>query len=200
NNNVIVIAPAGETIAPVQIGGTIKDSKGNPLPGVTIKIKGVNKGTISDADGRFQIEVPENGVLVFSYIGFQTQELAVKGQSRLDVVLLEDAAGLSLNEVIVVGYGTQKRSQVTAAVSTLSGDAISQAPVANINNSVAGRVSGVLAFQESGEPGADAADIRVRGISTIGSHSAPLIVVDGVPRDFSQISPNEVESVTVLKD
>lgn len=199
NNNVIVIAPAGETIAPVQVSGTVKDSKGNPLPGVTIKIKGVNKGTISDTNGRYQIEVPENGVLVFSYIGFQTQELAVKGQLRLDVIMLEDAAGLSLNEVVVVGYGTQKRSQVTAAVSTLDGAAISQVPVANVNNSMAGRVSGVLAFQGSGEPGADAADILVRGRSTTGNAQA-LIVVDGVPRSFSQLNPNEIESITILKD
>lgn len=181
------------------VTGTVTTETGEPLPGVNVIEKGTTNGTTTDVNGRYSIMVPEGDVtLVFSFIGYVTQEVATRGRSSVDVVLTEDVQ--SLSEVVVVGYGTQKKTSVTAAVATLSGETITQNPVANVNNSLAGRVAGVLTFQGSGEPGEDAADIRVRGIGTIGSNSTALTVVDGVPRSFSQINPNEIESITVLKD
>lgn len=197
SNNVIAITASRDARFSL-VRGTVTDSKGNPLPGVSIKVKGANTGTVTNTGGQYQIETPADAILVISYIGFQGQELSVSGKTVLDIVLQEEAKGLS--EVIVVGYGTQKKVSTTAAVSTLKGGDITRNPVANINNSISGRVSGVLAFQSSGEPGVDASVIRVRGVGTTGSNNGPLTIVDGVPRNFSQLNPNEVESITVLKD
>ncbi|WP_221198098.1 SusC/RagA family TonB-linked outer membrane protein [Chitinophaga barathri] len=180
------------------VKGVVKDNKGTFLPGVTIIVKGTSSGTVTNPDGRFEINAPEDAVLMVSYVGFQMREIPVNGHTLLDIVLEEELKGLS--EVIVVGYGTQKKASTTAAVSTLKGQEIARNPVANINNSIAGRVSGILAFQGSGEPGADAATIRVRGVGTTGSRNGALTIVDGVPRPFSQINPNEIESISVLKD
>lgn len=197
SDSVIAITTSLDTRFAV-VKGTVKDSKGTPLPGVTIMVKGSNKGTSTTADGRFEMEVPDNAVLVISYIGFQNQEQAVNGRAVIDIVLQDEAKGL--NEIIVVGYGTQKKAFTTAAISTVKSDDIARNPVANMNNSIAGRVSGVLAFQSSGEPGEDASLIRVRGVGTTGSRNGPLTIVDGIPRNFSQVSPNEIETITVLKD
>lgn len=188
-----------ENIYVLSVSGVVTSEMGEPIPGVNIIQKGTTNGTTTDATGKYSLVLPDGEVvLVFSFIGYTTQEVTVSGRSVIDITMLEDVQ--SLGEVVVVGYGTQKKTSVTAAVSTLNGEAITQNPVANINNSIAGRVAGVLAFQSSGEPGADAADIRVRGIGTIGSNSSALTVVDGIPRSFSQINPNEIESITVLKD
>ncbi len=197
SNNVIAIT-ASRDIRFSLVQGIVTDSKGVPLPGVSIKVKGANTGAVTNAQGHFEIDAPVDAVLVISYIGFQAQELSVNGKATLNVTLQDEAKGLG--EVIVVGYGTQKKVSTTAAVSTLKGKDITQAPVANLNNGIAGRVSGVLAFQGSGEPGVDASVIRVRGIGTTGGNNGPLAIVDGIPRDYSQINPNEIESITVLKD
>jgi TonB-linked SusC/RagA family outer membrane protein len=197
SNNIIAIT-ASRDVRFFLVEGIVTDSKGAPLPGVSIKVKGANTGTVTDAQGHYKLDAPADAVLVISYIGFQAQELSVNGKSTMNITLQDEAKGLG--EVIVVGYGTQKKVSTTAAVSTLKGDDINQAPVANVNNAIAGRVSGVLAFQGSGEPGVDASVIRVRGIGTTGSNNGPLAIVDGIPRDYSQINPNEIESITVLKD
>ncbi|MGX5820708.1 SusC/RagA family TonB-linked outer membrane protein [Chitinophaga lutea] len=182
----------------LRVQGTVRDAKGTQLPGVSVKIKGTGNGTVTNAEGRFEIIAPGDAILQVSYIGYQPKEVPVGGNAQLDIVLEEELKGLS--EVVVVGYGTQKKASMTAAVSTLKGESITRTPVANVNNSIAGRVSGVLAFQGSGEPGADASVLRVRGVGTTGSRNGALTIVDGVPRNFSQINPNEIESVTVLKD
>jgi TonB-linked SusC/RagA family outer membrane protein len=199
-NDLIIIGPKNGKMAPIKIKGVVKDSKGIPLPGVSIRIKNLNKGTISDVRGRFEIDVPDDAVLVFSYISFQTQEVTVNSKNTaIEVTLLDDSK--NLDAVVIVGYGTQKKSSVTAAISTLKGADIVNNPVANISNSLAGRIPGILAFQASGEPGADDATLSVRGVGTTQtSNNAPLTIVDGIPRPFSQINPNEIESVTVLKD
>ncbi|WPU92715.1 TonB-dependent receptor [Mucilaginibacter sabulilitoris] len=199
-NDVIIIAPNNGKIVPIKIKGIIKDSKGVTLPGVSVKIKNVNKGTLTDQNGIFEIDAPEDAVLVFSFVGFQTQEIPVSGKSVLEVTLLDE--NKSLNEVVVVGYGTQKKSSTTAAISTVKGADIVNNPVANVTNSIAGRVPGISAVQGTGEPGADGATIRVRGIGTTqtGANASALTIVDGIPRAFSQINPNEIESITVLKD
>lgn len=180
------------------VSGRVTDQDGVPLIGVSVVIKGKTTGTTTNDGGQFSIAVQDGDVISFSYIGFDTYEVTYTGQSSINPTLIESIQ--SINEIVIVGYGSQKRSSLTAAVSTLDGEAISQNPVANVNNSIAGRVPGVLSFQTSGEPGADAATLRVRGISTIGNNSGALTIVDGVPRDFSQINPNEIESISVLKD
>ncbi|WP_169472259.1 SusC/RagA family TonB-linked outer membrane protein [Pedobacter hiemivivus] len=195
-NNVIALTTSGD-LKFLTVNGFVKDSKGEGLPGVSVKVKGTNTGTVTDSNGKFRIDAPDNSTLVITYIGFQTQELPLKGRNNLDITLLDELK--SLTEVIVVGYGTQKKTSTTAAVSTLKGETIAQNPVASINNSIAGRVSGVIAFQGSGEPGVDKATIQVRGIGTKGNSDA-LTVVDGIPRSFSELNPNEIESITILKD
>lgn len=182
----------------VVVTGIVKDTKGLPLPGVTVKVKDAKKEMVTNINGRFQLEVPDNAVLQISSIGYQSQEINLNGKNSIEVVLLED--NKNLNEVVIVGYGTQKKASTTAAISTLKGDDINQLPVASINNALAGRVSGVLAFQASGEPGADVSSIRVRGVGTTGARNSALTIVDGIPRSISQLSPNEIESITVLKD
>lgn len=197
SNDVIALTPLADANF-AMIRGMVRDNKGNPLPGVSIKIKDRKEGTSTNGEGQFILDAPAQAILLVSYLGFQTQEIPVNGRTEINVLLLEDTQGL--NEVIVVGYGTQKKTSTTSAVSTLKGDAIVQNPVANISNSIAGRVSGVLTFQSSGEPGADASAIRVRGVATTGTRNGALTIVDGIPRNFNQLNPNEIESITVLKD
>lgn len=196
-NNVIIVSPNNQKITPVKIKGIVKDSKGLPLPGVTVKIKSMNKGVVTDINGFFDLEAPDDAVLVVSYLGYVTQEVPVAGKTNLEITMADNAK--NLDEVVVVGYGTQKKSSTTAAISTLKGSDITQNAVAHVSNSLAGRVSGVLAVQSSGEPGVDVSTIRVRGIGTTGNANT-LTIVDGIPRSFNQVDPNEIESVTVLKD
>ncbi|OCX54747.1 SusC/RagA family TonB-linked outer membrane protein [Mucilaginibacter sp. PPCGB 2223] len=183
----------------ILIVGTVKDAKGQPIPGVTVMVKGTQTGTSTDAVGHYKINVPgENATLVFSAVGYATQELLVGKKTAFDVTLQEN--GRSLEEVIVVAYGTQKKSSSTAAVSTVKGDVLATAPVANISNSLAGNVAGVSMRPNGGQPGYDNPDLHIRGIGTTGSNG-PLIVIDGIQRNnISQIDPESVESVTVLKD
>jgi TonB-linked SusC/RagA family outer membrane protein len=175
-----------------QISGRVVDTKNEPLVGVNILEKGTSSGVITDFYGNYTIEVSnENAVLVFSFIGFENKEVPVNGQSSINVTLEESLA--ELDEVVVVGYGTQKKASVTGAVSQVSGDKLLEAPVGNITNKLGGLVPGVISLQQSGQPGSDAASILVRG-------SAAKYIVDGVERDFSEIDPNEIESISVLKD
>lgn len=184
-------------IVDVTITGTVVNQNGEPIPGATVSIPGTGIGTATDLAGEYTISVPEGSTLVFSFIGYVTQQIVVVGQSKINIQLEEDIS--SLDEVVVVGYGTQKKSSVTSAISSVSGRELTKAPVANISNSLAGRLPGVISTQPSGEPGSDADNIRIRGIGTLGNAN-PLVIVDGVPRDYNQINPNEIESITVLKD
>src|SRR5690606_1515995 len=181
-----------------EVTGTVKDDRGEPLPGVNVMIKGTQTGTSTDATGRFSIRVTqENAVLIFSFVGYQTQEITPGSQRVLDVTLLPDQK--SLEEVVVIGYGTQKKTSLTAAVSTIGGDELSNLPIGELSNGLGGRLSGVINRQVSGQPGNDGANIYIRGIATTGS-SAPLLIVDGIPRNYSQLDPNNIASFTVLKD
>ena len=168
------------------------------MPGANVIVKGTNIGTVTGVDGQYSIAVPnESDTLVFSSIGYVRQEVAVNGKTTIDIALAEDVQ--SLEEVVVVGYGTQKKTSVTAAVSTLEGEEVASIPITNLTNGMGGRLSGVISRQGSGEPGGDASSIFVRGISTTGS-TQPLIMVDGIPRTFQDLNPNTIESITVLKD
>jgi len=183
------------------IKGQVKDDKGMGLPGVSVVIKGTTAGTVTDEDGAYTVNNATGATtLVFSYIGFITQEIPVGNKSSLDVTLLSDVK--ALNEVIVVGYGTAKKATLTGSVTAVKGTELQKAPAANLSNTLGGRLPGVSAVQASGEPGADGSAIRIRGTNSLGNSSA-LIVVDGVPNrsgGLDRINPADIESISVLKD
>ncbi len=174
-----------------KISGTVVDSKGEPIIGATVLVKGTSVGTITDVQGKFTIQAKDNAALITSYVGYTTKEIAVAGKSSINVVLSESS--LNIDEVVVVGYGTQKKTSVTGAVSTMSDKELLKAPSVGITNVVGARVAGVTMLQSSGQPGSDAASLLVRGQSA-------TYIVDGVQRSFNEIDPNEIESVSVLKD
>ncbi len=180
------------------ISGQVNDSSGQPLPGVSIVIKGTTAGTITDFDGNFSLKnVSSEATLVFSFVGMKTIEIAVANQSTFNIVMEDDAIGLE--EVVAIGYGVQKKADLTGAISSVSGSTLSKASVPNLSSAITGKVTGVTAVQTSGQPGFDGATISIRGKSTTGNN-APLVIVDGVVRSMSRIDPNDIESLTVLKD
>ncbi len=188
------------TQAKFKVAGIVKDTNGEPIIGATVVVKNENSGVLTDMDGYFSIDVPDkNAVLLFSFLGFDPKEVSVNGKSSLVVVMDEDVK--SLEEVVVVGYGMQKKETLTGAISGIKGDALLKSPNASISNSLAGSVPGISSIQNSGEPGADDAQIFVRGVGSLTTDGAtPLILVDGVERGFFQMDPNEIESISVLKD
>lgn len=183
------------------ITGTVSDqSNGGPLPGVSVLVKGTTIGTTTDTDGRFRLNVPDGrNTLVLSYIGYATQEVSLANRTSISVSMSVDER--SLSEVVVVGYGTQKRSDLTGAVASVKGSDLKNLPATDIATSLQGRVPGALVQQSSGEPGV-ASSIIIRGPASINGSSQPLYVVDGVP----QLNPGytfniqDVESIEVLKD
>lgn len=176
------------------ITGIIKDTSGNPLPGVTVSIKGTTKtGTISNIEGRYNIKTSNYATLIFSYIGMKSQEVNIKGRNIINIILKDDQS--TLNDVVVVGYGTVKKQSLTGAVSAINGDELLKSPSTNISSLLGGRLPGISSIQTSGEPGNDQASLRVRG-----SQYSILYIVDGIPRDISDIDPNDIESISVLKD
>ena len=182
----------------LSVSGIVTDRLNDPLPGVTIQIKGTGQGTVTDIDGKYNIVVPSgNAILVFSFIGYQTQEISVGQRQSIDVVLNE--ATTELEEMVVVGYGQQKKESVVAALSTISAVGLRQTPASNLGIALAGRLPGLTVLQRSGVPGGEAMDFYIRGRSTVNGQ-APLTLVDGVERDFQALDPREVETITVLKD
>ena len=182
----------------VKVTGTVKDTNGEPIIGANVMVVGSATGVITDIDGNFVLNAPAGSKLQFSFIGYKEQVVPVKKGVSLNIVLEEDSQ--ILGEVEVVAYGVQKKVSVTGAISSMKGDDLLKTPAGSISNILSGQVTGVSSVQYSGEPGADAADIYVRGIATFTGSSSPLIQVDGVEREMSQIDPNEIESITVLKD
>ncbi len=185
-----------------EVSGVVISGEDNlPLPGVSILLKGSTSGTVTDVDGKFRIAVEsDQSVLVFSFIGFTTQEVVVGSQSVLDVRLAPDTK--SLEEVIVVGYGEQKKETITGSVATVKGGELAKSPSVNLSNNIAGRMPGVVAVNRSGEPGYDGSSIRIRGSNTLGNNDA-LIVIDGIPArsgGIDRLNPNDIESISVLKD
>lgn len=191
---------ASEMAQSKEIRGKVTDSSGSPLPGVTVVVKGTTKGIITDIDGAFTITVSDDAqTLIFSFIGMLTQEIDATGKTEINVVMKDET--LNVGEVVIVGYGQQKKESVTAAISTVEADELVQSPAANISNALAGRLSGLTSIQASGKPGEDAADLYVRGVGTYTGTQTPLIMVDGVARDsYNDIDPNEIESISILKD
>lgn len=180
------------------ITGTVTDSSNNPINGVSVTIKGTKTGTTTNQDGSFKISVPGSASkLMFSYVGYHPKEEDVSNVSNLQVTL--SSASQALSDVVVVAYGTQKRSSLTSAISSVSGKEITKAPVADVTNAIGGRLPGLIVKQTSGEPGYDNADIKIRGISTIGNSNA-LVIVDGIERPLSTIDPHDIQTFTILKD
>lgn len=184
------------------VSGTVKDNAGRPLTGVTVSVKGVSQVTTTNAKGQYTIaNVPENATLVFSFVGRKTQEVPVAGLSTIDVVLEEDAK--SMDDVVVVGYSTKKRGEVTGSVSTINSETIEKTSGTNLTKSLAGLAPGLIVNDRGGYPGAgdaDAVSILIRGKSTL-NNNAPLFVVDGVPSNsISFLAPTDIASITVLKD
>lgn len=191
-----------------KVGGVVNDESGTGLPGVSVVVKGTTRGTTTNADGRFDLEVPnDNATLVFSYLGYVTQEIMVGNQVQLTIALKVDAK--SLEEVIVVGYGVQRKSDLTGSVGTVKGEALQERPSASLNQALSGRITGVNVSVNSGRPGGRA-NIRIRGNTSVSVANNPLYVIDGVilnatdlangstPMDY--INANDIASIEVLKD
>ncbi|MEX2592463.1 MAG: TonB-dependent receptor [Anditalea sp.] len=189
---------AEKPIVDVTISGTVTDEKGEAIPGVTVSVSGTGIGTATDLDGKYSLTVPEGATLVFSFIGFQTQSIVVGDRSVINVTLLEDMA--SLDEVVVVGYGEQKKVSLTSAVSQVEGEDLSRRPISNLGQAFQGQVPGLTIIDQGGGPGKAAATARIRGITTLSGNNNPLIIVDGIEQRFSDINPSDIESVSVLKD
>lgn len=186
---------------PLQRGitGRVMDGQGTPLIGATISVKGETISTTSNSEGAYRIEVSDaKAVLVFSSVGFTPSEKLVGEESVINIILREAVS--DLEEVMVVGYGVQKKETATGAIASIKGSTIASSPATNVTNNLLGRVPGLSAISPSGEPGRDGANLLIRGLNTLGNNS-PLIVVNGVPnRSFERINPNDIESITVLKD
>ncbi|SEI94518.1 TonB-linked outer membrane protein, SusC/RagA family [Dyadobacter koreensis] len=184
------------------IKGKVTDDGGQPLPGVSVVVKGSSTGTVSNSDGAFSLSVPEGGnpVLVFSFVGYISKEVAVGNQTSYDVQLIVDSK--ALEEVVVVGYGTQRKRDITSAVSVISMEDIGEVPKSNVTKMLQGQAPGVIIKQKSGTPGQQF-EVKVRGISSLGAGSDPLYVIDGFPVGISvgqNLNPNDIETITILKD
>lgn len=191
-------APEGVQQPLLTVGGQVTDPQGQPLPGVTIVIKGTATGIISGADGHYSLaRVPGNATLVFSFVGMKNREIAVNGRSRIDVELQEETIGIE--EVVAVGYGVQKKTSVTGAISSVSGEDISHVPVASIQSALQGKATGVTVVN-NGSPGT-APIVRIRGNGSISYAADPLYIIDGAPAsDITNFDSNDIESIEILKD
>lgn len=192
-----------QAVAQSPVTGTVTSSAdGLSLPGASVLVKGTSKGAVTDFDGVFSIDANANATLIISYVGYKTKEVSVNGKKNLQIVLDEDAS--QLDEVVVVGYGTQKRETVTGSVATIGSEDVTVVPVPNIQQNLQGRLPGLNVNLNSGRPGDDGARFNIRGFgaNTPGGQQGerPLIIVDGFIRDFAQLDPNEIESISVLKD
>ncbi len=197
-----------------KINGTVKDSKGVPLAGATVLIKGTKNGTSTDFDGNFELSVPDDATtLVFTYLGFLSKEVAIDGQTSLEIVMEED--NTALDEIVVIGYGTEKKALLSDAIGSVSAKQIEDLPVASVDGALQGQVAGVQVNQNSGTPGGEMS-VRIRGLTSISGSGQPLYIIDGIPvttGDFAQIgysgqgssaltdlNPSDIESMSILKD
>jgi TonB-linked SusC/RagA family outer membrane protein len=180
------------------VKGTVRSTDGTTLPGVSVAVKGTTTGTITDISGKFSVSAPSDGTLVFSFVGYETTEIAVGGKTQFDISLVESATTLS--EVVVMGYGTQKKKDVTGAVATVSSKEFESRPASHMGDALEGKIAGVVISKPSGQP-QSGYNITIRGISSITAGSSPLFIVDGVPTaSMNQIEPGDIENITILKD
>ena len=200
-SNILAQTSSGKVLE-MKVSGKVTDTEKNEImSGVSVVVKGTSKGATTDANGNYSISVSNNkAILIFSMVGYEPKEVTVGNQSIINVALQFDAK--ALKEVVVVGYGVQKKSTVSGSVVSVKGSDLVKSPVVNLSNSLAGRMAGVVAVNRSGEPGSDGSAIRIRGSNTLNNSDA-LIVVDGIPNragGLDRINPNDIESVSVLKD
>lgn len=193
------VALAFNLDAQTSVTGTVYDSSGETIPGASVRVKGIeNLATATDVDGAFNLKVPDlNSTLVVSFIGYKTQEIKLNGRSNVDVVLVEDSQ--MLEEVVAIGYGTAKKVSLTGSVSAITSKELNTAPMTNPSNLLTGKIAGLTAVQSTGRPGSDQSSIHVRGLNDFAG-SGPLCIVDGVPANMDNVNPNDIESVSVLKD
>lgn len=183
----------------VQVTGTVKDNAGNPVAGATILVEGTTNGTTSNADGSYSISAASDATLLVSFIGYQSQKHAIAGKTRIDIVLKEDSQ--AIDDVIVVAFGTAKKEAFTGSAAVIKSDDIAKSQQSNVAQALAGKVAGVQLTNTSGQPGTSP-EIRVRGFSSLNAGNGPLWIVDGMPYsgDLNNLNPNDIESMTVLKD
>ncbi len=179
--------------APVRITGQVTDAANNPIAGVTVQIKRTPSiGTSTDGTGKFSITTDPNETLLLSAAGYKSQEILLGGRTNLSIILQDSVA--MMDEVVVVGYGVQKRASVTGSVASIQAEELIKVKTPNVTNMLAGRLPGIRAVQRSGAPGDDGASVDIRGYGSM------LVIVDGVQRDFAQVDPNDIESISILKD
>lgn len=175
------------------VSGTVTDESGQPLPGVTVVVKGTTQGTVTNADGDYSLtNVPEDATLQFSFVGMLTQEILVGNRTEIDVTLVMDAIGLE--EVVAIGYGTEKKGNLAGSVSSVKAEKLTVAPIVSTANAMGGLLPGLVSKQTSGMPGFDAADISIRGFG------GALVIVDGIESSFNNIDPSQIETISILKD
>ncbi|HKO80009.1 MAG TPA: SusC/RagA family TonB-linked outer membrane protein [Chitinophagaceae bacterium] len=199
-NNLVVIAPTGSENKDVTVTGKVSNSLGEPLSGVSIQLKNSSIGTTTNEKGEFEIKVPENAVLLFSFVGYINQEIILDGRTSVSLTLA--AIDNTMNEVVVVGYGSQKKINVTGAVDQVSGKELAKRPIANIFQGLQGASPGLNIAYSGGKPGSTPS-INIRGVGSIVNSSTPLIVIDGIAAttdDFLRLNPNDVGTITVLRD
>lgn len=183
----------------LQVTGTVTDDQGIPIPGVTVMEKGTKKGANTDINGVYKFDTSSKSVLVFTYIGFETKEVSVNNQRVINLKMKTSTT--SLDEVLIVAYGQQKKVTVTGAFSTINAEQLSKSPSANVANTLAGQITGITTVQSTGRPGADDPRIFVRGVASLSEdRSQPLMVVDGVERSFMDLDADEIQTISVLKD
>ena len=198
----LVLLFAGSGIAMAQgftVTGRVTNTEGGGIPGATVVVKSDNtRGTTTDAMGAYSLEVKSpNDVLIFSFIGYKTVEVPVNNRTTINVQMNEDAT--EMDEVVVIGYGTQKKQFLVGSVSQVSNKELLKAPMTNVSNMMTGKLPGITSIQRSGQPGADQTSIFVRGVSTF-NNSSPLCLVDGIERMINTVNPNDIASITILKD
>jgi TonB-linked SusC/RagA family outer membrane protein len=206
DNNVIIVQIKPTVLTQpvrknISVSGVITDDQGNPLQGASISVKGGDKKSVADKDGRYSIEVPDNAILVFTYLGFDDQEMGVEGRQTINVKLKPQIS--KLDEVLVVGYGSVRKVDITGAVAQVNIRDMVKAPVSSIEQALAGRVAGLNVSASQGQPGEEGINIRIRGVGSITQDASPLYVIDGFATenfDLSMLNPDDVESINVLKD
>ena len=182
--------------AQLNVKGVVTDDSGIPLPGVTVRIVDTTIGTITNVDGEYSIDAEVGNMLEFAFVGMIKQQIEVTSSTIINVTM--QAEQVDIDEVVVIGYGQKKKVTVTGAIASIDNKELLKSPSASVTNSLAGKITGIAAVQNTGQPGADEASLFIRGIATL-NDASPLTIVDGVERSFSQIDPEEIESIAILK-
>ncbi|SHF74955.1 TonB-linked outer membrane protein, SusC/RagA family [Mariniphaga anaerophila] len=191
-NNIILMTKVA-IFQQKSVSGKVTDSSGSPLPGVTVVVKGAIQGTVTNAEGIYSLtNIPEKAILVFSFVGMKTQEVSVLGKALIDIVMEVDAIGL--DEIVAIGYGTQRKGNLTGSVASVKADKLTVAPTTSVTNTLGGQLAGLKTKQISGIPGSDGAKLSIRGFNS------PLVIVDGVETSFNNIDASQIESISILKD